>query len=389
MSVEQMAPGRETKWANWRWQQRAAVRTTEELLEVFPGLSEEQAEQIDRHNKTMRFQVTRHFLGLVERTPEGAPSPEDPLWRQVLPTDADAATPSSYRYDGTENWELPSEMVTPIAQHKYDDRVIVRAANICHSYCQFCYEALRTLEKESEKPAFNLGHWDGTLDYLREHPEIQEVILSGGEPLMQSDEQLGRLLGDLRALPRPLAIRIHTRALAFNPFRITDDLCAVMSEHGVTAVGLHATHVNELGPDFVDAVRRLRREVPVLFANIPLLRGVNDSAEEIHELSMTLYMHGVARGYLYHFMPHSPGAERFRTPVWTGVEITRALKRRVSNLAVPEFVLPHHSGKHTMPLLAPDEQPPRRGTTETGEEVVRFLNWQGDKIEYPDPPVAA
>jgi lysine 2,3-aminomutase len=385
MAVEQLTRSAEAEWGNWRWQQRSAIRTTEELLEVFPGLAGDRLEAIDRHTQTMRFQVTRHFLGLVEQTPEGAPRPDDPLWRQVMPADPEEAAPSSYSYDGTENWELPSEMVTPIAQHKYDDRVIVRAANVCHAYCQFCYEALRTLEKESDKPAFNLHHWDATLGYLLKHPEIQEVILSGGEPLMQSDEQLGRLLGDLRALPRPLAIRIHTRALAFNPFRITEDLCATLAEHGVTAVGLHATHVHELGPDFVAAAQRLQRAVPVLFANIPLLRGVNDSAAAIHELSMKLYMNGVARGYLYHFMPHSPGSERFRTNVSAGVEIIRALKRRVSNLAVPEFVLPHHTGKYTMPLLAPDEQPPQRATSASGEEVLRFRNWQDETIEYPDP----
>jgi lysine 2,3-aminomutase len=388
MPVEEMVRTK-SDWSNWRWQQRSAIRTSEELLEVFPGLAGEEAESIDRHAETKRFQATRHFLSLVEQTPDGAPKPEDPLWRQVLPSAPGATAPSGYSYDGTENWELPSEMVTPIAQHKYQDRVIIRAANICHSYCQFCYEALRTLEKDSEKPAFNLRHWDSTLEYLREHPEIQEVILSGGEPLMHSDEQLGRLLGDLRALPHPLAIRIHTRALAFNPFRVTDGLCSVLAEHEVNAFGLHATHVNELGSDFADAISRLRRVVPVLFANIPLLRGVNDSSPAIHELSMKLYMHGVARGYLYHFMPHSPGAERFRTPVWTGVEIIRALKRRVSNLAVPEFVLPHHTGKHTMPLLGPDEEPPRRVATAGGEEVVRFLNWRDELIEYPDPPVAA
>jgi lysine 2,3-aminomutase len=388
MAVKEIARETTAQWTDWRWQQRFAVRGAEELREVFPGIAAEALEAIERHLATMRFQVTRHFLSLVEQTADGAPHPDDPLWRQVMPADPELGAPSSYRYDGTENWELPSEMVTPIAQHKYDDRIIIRASNICHSYCQFCYEALRTLEKDSDKPAFNLRHWDETVEYIRTHDEIEEVILSGGEPLMQSDAQIARLLGDLRAI-RSLAIRLHTRALAFNPFRITDELCAVLAEHQVTAVGLHCTHVREIGPEFEAAVRRLQPAVPVLFANIPLLRGVNDVHAAIHELSMRLYTLGVARGYLYHFMPHSPGAERFRTPVSVGVNITRAMKRRVSNLAVPEFVLPHHSGKFTMPLLAFDEEPPRRVTDDSGEAVLRFRNWRGEEIEYPDPPVPA
>lgn len=387
-AVSGHVPEQAERWTDWRWQQRAAVRTAAELRELFPELPAEDLHAVEQHSARMRFQVTRHYLSLVERTPGGgAPVPGSPLWRQVVPASPDAATASAYRYDGTENWERPEEMVTPIAQRKYDDRVIVRAANVCHSYCQFCYEALRTLERESDKPAFNLRHWDATLAYLNEHPEVHEVILSGGEPLMQSDAQLSRILGDLRALRHPVVIRFHTRALSFNPFRITDELCSLFEQHEVTAVGLHVTHVDEIGDAYEEALRRLRRVVPVLFANIPLLRGVNDTSDDVRALGTRLYRLGVARGYLYHFMPHSPGADRYRTPVRAGVDITRELKRRVSNLAVPEFVLPHETGKHSPPLLAPDEQPMRWVVREDGDAVVRYVNWQGEQIDYPDPPV--
>src|SRR5262245_2048773 len=141
MQLEQTKQRTGSEWGDWRWQQRSAVRTPAQLLEVFPGMPAGQLAAIERHGRSMRFQVTRHFLTLVERTEEGAPAPGDPLWRQVLPADPEDDTPSSYAYDGTENWELDTEMVTPIAQRKYDDRVIIRAANVCHSYCQFCYEA--------------------------------------------------------------------------------------------------------------------------------------------------------------------------------------------------------------------------------------------------------
>jgi len=282
---------------------------------------------------------------------------------------------------------MPEEMVTPIAQRKYEDRVIIRASNVCHSYCQFCYEALRTLEKESEKPAFNLQHWDATLEYIERCKEIQEVILSGGEPLMQADNQVSRLLRDLRSLSRPIAIRVHTRTLSFNPFRITDELCEVFREFTLNSLGVHIAHPNEIDPEFEEAVAKLRGAVPVLFANIPLLRGVNDSTESIQGLGMRLYLLGIARGYLYHFMPHSPSADRFRTPVQAGVDITRQLKRRASNLTVPEYVLPHHTGKFTMPLLAPNEEPPTRERSATGEWAVKYVNWLGETVLYPDPPI--
>jgi lysine 2,3-aminomutase len=291
---------------------------------------------------------------------------------------------AGYGYDGeTENWELPEEMVTPIAQHKYDNRIIIRLSNICHAYCQFCYEALRTLEKESNKPAFQREHWQATLDYLRAHEAVEEVILSGGEPLMHGDEQLDQVLGDLRALPRRLVLRIHTRALTFNPFRVTEQLASILAKHQVTAIGLHVSHPHELTAEFAEAVKRLQRAVPILFANMPLLGGINDRVEIIHELGMRLYAMGVVPHYLYHFMPYSPGGSALRTPVKRGLEIVRALKRRVSNLAVPEFVLPHHGGKHSLPI---DPEPPSWGEDTKGHPVVRFVNWRGEHVSYPDAP---
>ncbi|MGB8957063.1 MAG: hypothetical protein WCC10_16960, partial [Tumebacillaceae bacterium] len=137
---------------------------------------------------------------------------------------------------------------------------------------------------------------------------------------------------------------------------------------------------------FEAAVKRLRQATPILFANIPLLGGINDTVETMHDLGMKLYATGVIPMYLYHFMPFSPGSSEFRTSVQKGVDIIRALKRRISNLAVPEFVLPHASGKHTMPLLAEGEEPPRRAVDANGNAVVRYTNWRGQLVEYYDIP---
>lgn len=385
LTVDELPDG----WADWVWQQRNSIRSVEQLLQVFPGIRPEVAAVIRRNAEKRRLQITPYYLSLIRRTADGrAPLADDPVWRQVVPY-WDGEGELTYQYDGeTENWELPAEMVTPIAQHKYDNRVIIRLSNVCHAYCQFCYEALRTLERHSLKPGFQQQHWDATLAYLREHDEIEEVILSGGEPLMHTDERLDRVLGDLRDLGREIAVRIHTRSLTFNPFRVTDELLRTFRRHRLTSVGLHVAHPNEITDDFCAAVKRLGDAVPIMFANIPLLRGVNDTAQTIHDLGMRLYLVGVVPHYLYHFMPFSPGAEQFRTPVKTGVEIIRSLKRHVSDLAVPEFVLPHHTGKHTMPLLAEDEAPPRSMRDETGQQVVRYTNWRGDVVDYFDVPTS-
>lgn len=373
-------------WTDWTWQQKNAIRSVDQLLRIFPSIPQNIGAVIKRNHENRRLQITPYYLQLIRHTSDGlAPLADDPMWRQVVPyweTEGDTA----YKYDSeTENWEMPEEMVTPIAQHKYDNRIIIRLANVCHGYCQFCYEALRTLEKHSFKPNFQQKHWDATVNYLSRHAEVEEAILSGGEPLMHDDERLDHVLSDLRNLGRPIIIRIHTRALTFNPFRITDELVEILRHYKLNAIGFHVTHPNEITQEFRDAVERLwRKAAPIMFANIPLLHGINDTVETMHTLCMTLYSIGVIPHYLYHFMPYSPGATEFRTPVRVGVEITRFLKRRISNLAIPEFVLPHQSGKQTMPLLAENEPPPEWGSDANGNPIVRYVNWRGERVEYLD-----
>lgn len=377
--------GMSQEWTDWRWQQRNGVHSVDRLIEVFPGLPDETVAHMRKHAETRKIGITPYFLALIERDRAGtAPLPGDPLWRQVAPV-WDAEGEGAFGYDSSsENWELDHEMVTPIAQHKYDNRIIVRYANVCHAYCQFCYEALRTLERRSEKPAFNARHWSETLAYLDDHPEIDEVILSGGEPLMHSDEQLAGVLGDLDAGKRRRTLRIHTRALTFNPFRVTDGLVEVLRAVRVNALGLHVSHPRELTEDFWAAARRMQSAVPILFANIPLLRGVNDDDATLRELCLRLYAGGVSAGYLYHFMPLSPGGREFATSVWRGVELVRGLRRRISNLAVPEYVLPHSTGKFTMPMHGPGTPDPQIITDEQGNRNLRFMNWLGNWVTYPD-----
>jgi len=388
--MEMLAEVEASEWKDWKWQQRNAVRTVDHLTRVFSELPSDVCENIRRNMQQRRFQITPYASNLIQREPgHNRPAPNDPLWRQFIPGWPEE-TSSDFGYDGhTDNWEMPGEMVTPIAQHKYDNRIIVRIANVCLSYCQFCYEALRTLEKRSSKDSFQEKHWDETVQYIRRTPAVEEVILSGGEPMMQQDEELDRVLFDLDSVGRPIVKRIHTRALTFNPYRITPEITQIFSRRKLNALGLHVTHPNEITPEFLEAVDRLHSAVPILFANIPLLRTVNDSKELMHTLGMKLYSCGVIPHYLYHFMPHSPGMAEFRTSVQAGVDIVRSLKRHISNLAVPEFVIPHHTGKYSPPLLDESETKPRHALDGAGHTVFRFENWLGKQVDYPDESLDA
>lgn len=147
-------------------------------------------------------------------------------------------------------------------------------------------------------------------------------------------------------------------------------------------MGLHVAHPNEITTEFVGAVERLRHACPILFANIPFLKGVNDTYETLLTLCLTLYRHGVQPHYLYHFMPFSPGSQRFRADISSALKIVSRMKRRVSNIAVPEYVLPHKTGKFTVPLNLSDE--PARIERVDGVEYMHFVNWQGAHCVFPE-----
>lgn len=383
-NTQQLAVTNLENWGDWKWQQRNAVTKLDELLNYFPGLAQDGwLQRIGEHLQDRKLTVTPYTLGLIKVDPHRRPLTDDPLWRQLIPDWESNPTTQTLGYDGeSENWELPDEMVTPICQHKYDNRVILRLANVCHAYCQFCYEALRTLEKQTAKSSMRKQDWLDTLDYIRQNPQLDEVILSGGEPLMHSDKHLDGYLGDLRAIRPDLIIRLHTRALTFNPYRITEQLVEILGRHGVTAVGLHVAHPTEVTQDFLLAAKRLRPVCPILFANIPLLSGINDDYETMAELCLTLYRHGIQPHYLYHFMPFSPGAQAFRTDISNAVALVGRMKRRLSNIAVPEYVLPHKTGKYSVPLDLLNGQPILQRRSDG--EYLQYVNWQGQSCTFPE-----
>ena len=364
-------------WADWKWQQRHAVKTVETLCKEISDLP---VDAIRANASNRKIQITPFYLKLIKN--QANADIRNRLLNQVVPYWVDEIEDG---YNGhTENWELPHEMKTPICQHKYDNRVILRIANVCNAYCQFCFEALRTINTEASKPAFNRRHWVATCSYIAENPNIEEVIFSGGEPLMLDDAKLRQCLLDIRSIRDSLLIRVHTRSLTFNPYRITDELVRSLSDGRVNAFGVHVCHPAEITAEFIDAARRIRSAVPIVFANMPVLKNINDDYDTLSELFLTLYRHGIVPYYLYHFMPFSPGSSEYRASVADIIAIMRRIKRRKSNIAVPEYVLPHARGKFTVPLIDTAEEYPRFQKSQDGTTVFSFTNWLGERHEWRD-----
>jgi lysine 2,3-aminomutase len=382
ISLTKVIDPTDNQYHDWKWQQRNVYRDEQALRNAFGGWSEDLSHKINKNLQNKKMQITPYYVQLILNSKQDNVSIiEHPLWRQVVPFwDNDGIN----GYNGeTENWEFNSEMKTPICQHKYDNRVILRISNTCNSYCQFCFEALRTLEKKSDKISASHDLFYDALEYIKQTPQIEEVIFSGGDPLMLSDEKLEEYLSAIRNWNNDILIRIHSRGLTFNPFRITDKLIQTLEKYKVNSFGVHVCHYLELSKDFINAVMKIQKVVPIVFSNIPFLRGINDNEQVLHKLFIDLYKIGVKPYYLYHFMPFSPGATEYKTSIKEGIRIMSVLKRRISNIAMPEYVLPHIKGKFTVPLVSNYEDYGKFETIDD-HQYYTFTNWHGEKCFWLD-----
>lgn len=370
------------EWNDWKWQQRNSIRDEETLKKICnTNWSSAISEQISRNLENRKMSITPYYLNIIVQNNTYKDITENPLWRQVVPF---MSPETEVGYDGTtENWELPHEMKTPICQHKYDDRVILRMINTCSSYCQFCYEALRVLETKSKKDNATVDLFQESINYIKSNPAIEEVILSGGDPLMLPDHKIEDALAKIRTISDKILIRIHSRMLTFNPYRLTENLVKIFIKYNVNSFGVHVAHPFELTEDYKKSLKLLQSAVPIICANIPLLHKVNDDKDTLRTLFMDLYRAGVKPYYLYHFMQFSPGSSEYKESIQTGIKIMKSLKRSVSNIAMPEYVLPHSTGKFTIPLIEDVTELPKFENI-NGKRHYNFINWQGKQCSWMD-----
>lgn len=382
------------KWQNWKWQQQQAVSTAKELQDYFTAINPAFLSAIFAPTEDkLKFQITPYLLSQIPADITEEALLKHPYYLQFFPL-GEIYSQGPDAYNGTDNWESPTEFPTSNLHHKYTNRALVRFRN-CFGYCNFCFEALGTLEKNPAKEKLFISQdWEKSLQYLRETSAIEEVVLSGGEPLLNSDVKLERILGDISAIKNPDGRkkirfkRIHTRVTTFNPYRLTSKLAEILAEYRVNEIALNVAHPLEITADFEEAIGRLRegggRYAPLLAAHTPLLRGVNDKAEILWELFSRLYENNIKPYYLLHTMPHTPFADRQRVSVREGVKIMKTLKRHKSNIAIPEYVIVHYDGKQTVPLEINGTPEFQYTEDSKGNPLIRFLNWKGKWVEYPD-----
>jgi lysine 2,3-aminomutase len=324
-------------WQSWTWQMQQRIRDAEGLRAWLEPTPEEVA-GIERLADRFHFVITPYYAALMDPG-----NPNCPIRRQVVPhvSELDDAAGLSDPLD--EVAHSPVKNVIRV----YPDRIAFCVNNECALYCRYCLRKRMVGEPEwaMKKRELSLA-----LDWIRESREIRDVLLTGGDPLVYSDERLGWLLSELRAIPHVEIVRLGTRLPVTLPFRVTDDLCRLLAEHHPVWLNTHFNHPAELTGEAAEACDRLSRAgVPVGNQSV-LLRGVNDDLETMKALCEGLVRLRVRPYYCYQAQLLE-GTAHFRVPIERGVELFRALRGRTSGFAIPQYVLDTPYGK--VPLAHP------------------------------------
>ena len=352
-------------WNDWRWQFKNRITTVEELNKYLP-LNRKQQAQLRLVSLKYPLAATPYYLSLID-----AKNPTDPIRLQAVPAGEELTKAGEGIEDPLAEHE---HSVVPGLVHRYPDRVLMVLTDICPMLCRHC----------TRKREWRSGVWvrsgaeiQAMMDYIRIHPEVRDVIISGGDPLTLSTARLEPVLAGLRSIKHVDIIRIGTRCPVVMPQRIDDELCGMLGKYGPIWLNTHFNHPREITPEAAAACDKLLRAgVPVNNQSV-LLKGVNDSLETQRALCQGLLRAKVRPYYLFQ-CDEVAGTEHFWTPVETGIQIIEGLRGYTSGLAVPTYVidLPHGGGK--IPV-GPEYLLAREG------DGFRVRNYQGKLSHYKNP----
>jgi lysine 2,3-aminomutase len=310
--------------------------------------------------------ITPYFFNLVDPTDEFCP-----LRRQVIPRIEETRTAA---WEMTDPCGEDSHSPVPGLVHRYPDRVLFLVTDRCASYCRYCTRS--RLVSNATGYDFH-PEFDKQIAYIREHPEVRDVLLSGGDPLLLSDEKLEILLSQLRAIPHVEFLRIGSRIPIFLPQRITPQLCAMLKKYHPLFISIHANHPRELTTEVREALGRLADAGVPLGNQSVLLKHVNDDADTLKALTHKLLMCRVRPYYLYQ-CDLITGSWHLRTSVRRGLEIMEKLRGHTTGYAVPQYVIDAPGGGGKVPIN------PGYVLSHNNDRVV-IRNFEGRVFEYPEP----
>ena len=344
------------------WQKQLSQSAVKVKDLPFIPESDEYRKKLEQVGENYPIRINSYFLEQIK-------SPGDPLWKQVVPTleELDDFVQEDLISDPLNE---EGDMPVPELVHRYPDRVLLMINNQCPIVCRFCTRKRKIgfpgiVTRETIRQG---------VEYIRNHPEIRDVIMSGGDPLLVPDKELNRILSELRSIPHLEIIRIGTRVPGTLPARITKNLCSILTKYHPLYFNMHFNHSRELTPEVEKACGMLADIGIPLGSQTVLLKGINDDPATMKELMQKLLKNRIKPYYIYQ-ADMTEGTDHLRTSVQKGLDIMKELMGHTSGMAVPYFVIDAPGGGGKVRLL------PNSVIEHTEEEVI-ITNYEGKVFRY-------
>jgi lysine 2,3-aminomutase len=353
------------EWNDWQWQLRNSFTSLRQLGQFLRLSESELFSVIGKQKPPLR--ITPYYASLIDPN-----NPAQAIRRTMVPVQNELLTAPEEKIDPLEE---EHQSPTPQIVHRYPDRVLFLATGVCAAYCRYC---TRThLVSKKEKSHCSIAEWDAAIDYIRQHKEVRDVLISGGDPLTMSDNRIEYLLSRLRKIPHVEILRIGTKVPVVLPQRITTSLVETLKKYHPLFMSIHLTHPDEITPEVAFACKKLADAGIPLGSQTVLLKGINDNVETFTKLTHELLKIRVRPYYLYQ-CDLIPGSSHFRTSVAKGLELIKGLRGFTSGYAIPHFVIDAPGGGGKIPLLP-------EYVTGKDENGYILVNYEGKTYHYPDP----
>jgi len=353
------------EWNDWKWQVKNRITTVEDLKRYMP-LTESEEEGVRKCLENLRMSITPYYLSLMDPQNQN-----DPIRKQAIPTSNELSRSSA---DLDDPLHEDGDSPVPGLTHRYPDRALLLITDQCAMYCRHCTRRRFAGQMDDAQP---LNQIDKAIEYIRNTPVIRDVLLSGGDALLVSDERLESIIRKLREIPHVEVIRIGSRVPVVMPQRITDDLVNMLKKYHPIWLNTHFNHSKEITPESKKAIDRLADAGIPLGNQSVLLRGVNDCVHVMRELVHNLVKIRVRPYYIYQ-CDLSRGIEHFRTSVSKGIEIIEGLRGHTSGYAVPTYVIDAPGGGGKIPVM------PQYLISQSPDKVV-LRNYEGVIATYSQP----
>ena len=359
---------KKSDWTDWRWHLKNSIQTVDDFERILGvTFDPEEKKKYELTAKKFPLSATPYYLSLIEQDDYQ----NDPVFRQAFPSPEELDID---RHDMTDPLHEDEDSPVPGITHRYPDRVLFHVSNVCSMYCRHCTRKRKVGDKDSIPTREQMAQG---IEYIRNTPQVRDVLLSGGDPLMLPDDRLDELLSELQAIEHVEVVRIGTRMPVVLPYRITDKLVDMLKKHHPLWINTHFNHPREVTESSRRALAKLADAGIPLGNQSVLLAGINDCPRLMRTLCHKLVKNRVRPYYIYQ-CDLSEGLTHLRTPIGKGIEIVESMRGHTSGFAVPTYVVDAPGGGGKIPVMP-------NYIVSWGTNKVVLRNFEGVITTYHEP----